>query len=368
MRHSLYLLSALLLASACQAESRNNAPQLLSQSLPDVAPLLEPTQETGSPELPSRPLKALTPLQAKELEQLQTMADKGARTSAPDAVAARAAWVLGLLYLHGAGVQADAAQAHRWFEFSYNKGEPMASAGLAWCELKGCGHFSDPNEAKKWIRILRKIDAPRANDLTWVSKNQLAPVHAKNGALPNRYLLVLASNAGNVHALIELGMESAAQNRLDQALTYFDRAAARSQIAADNATLIRDRRAQQSAATQMPSPMPVEHSDANTLFKEAQRYHRGEGIPANYNEAIRLYKMAERSGSLEAKRMLALIFARAQPSGQIDMLWMRQLADADVAGKTPHFNSQSSVKLLRREPTPLYDLLPKLWKPATATP
>jgi len=368
MHHRLYLWSVLLLATASQAQSPHTNALLLSQSLPDVVPLLEPSQETGTPELRPQPITPLTPSQAKELAQLHAMADQGKRTSAQDVVAARAAWVLGLLYLHGTGVRPDAAQANHWFELSYDKGEPMASAGLAWCEVQGCGHFPDPHEAKKWIHVLEKIDAPRANYLTWFSKHQLAPINEKNGALPHRYLLLLAANGGNVHALIELGIESATQNRLDQALAFFDRAGARSQIAAENATLIRDRRAQQSAAAQIKKPPSTERADADTLFKEAQKYHRGEGIPANYNEAVRLYKMAERQGSLEAKRMLDLIFARAQPSGQIDMVWMRQLADADVAGKTPHFNSQSSVKLLRREPTPLYDLLPKLWKSTTVNP
>mgnify|MGYP000016286715 FL=1 len=364
-----FLLSALLVTATGQAQSPDKKTQLLSQSLPDVAPLLEPKQETGTPELQTRYLKPLSPAQAKELEQLQSMAAQTTHTAAhEDPVAARAAWILGLLYLHGTGVRADAAQARHWFDISYDRGEPMASAGLAWCELQGCGHFPDPSQAEKWIRVLEKIDAPRAHYLTWVSKLQLSPINGKNGMLSNRHLLVSAANSGDVHALIELGIESASLNRTDKALVYFDRAATHSQIAADNAKLIRDRQIQQRAAEQAKKSKPATRADAQTLFKQAQKYHRGEGIPANYNEAVRLYKMAERSGSLEAKRMLNLIFARTQPDGQIDMVWMRQLANADVTGKTPHFNSQSAVKLLHREPTPLYDLLPKLWKSTAATP
>ena len=363
MRIHFYLLGALLAATASQAQQPSQDGQLLSQSLPDVVPLLEPRQESGSPELPTRNFKSLSPAQTQELEQLRTMAEQTTRTTGhDDAVVARAAWVLGLLYLHGTGVRADAAQARHWFETSYDKGEVMASAGLAWCELQGCGHFPDPNQAKKWIRILERIDTPRANYLTWVSKTLLSPINGKNGNLPNRHLLVAAANAGDVHALIELGIESAALNKTDKALIYFDRASARSPIAAANAKLLRDRQAQQQAAAQTKKSSPITRADAETLFKEAQKYHRGEGIPVNYNEAVRLYKMAERLGSIEAKRMLDLIFARTQPDGQVDMVWMRQLSDADVTGKTPHFNSQSAIKLLRREPTPLYDLLPKLWK------
>lgn len=363
MRTCLYLLGAMFIATTSQAQTPEKGAQLLSQSLPDVAPLLEPRQEPGSPEFDSRNLKPLSPAQATELEQLRTMAEKSTHASThDDAVAARAAWILGLLYLHGSGVRADAAQARHWFEISYDKGEAMASAGLAWCELQGCGHFPEPDQAKKWIHILQRVDSPRANYLNWVAKTLLSPINGKNGTLPNRHLLVAAANAGNVHALIELGIESAALNKTDKALTYFDRASAHSPIAAGNAKLLRDRRAQQRAAAQTQTSKPVTSTDAQTLFKEAQKYHRGEGIPANYNEAVRLYKMADRLGSIEAKRMLDLIFARALPDGQIDMVWMRQLSDADVTGKTPHFNTPSAVKLLRREPTPLYDLVPKLWK------
>ena len=363
MRIRFYLLSALVVATASQAQPPSQGGQLLSQSRPDVAPLLEPTQESGSPELPTRNFKSLSPAQTQELEQLRTMAEQTTRSAGHDEPAvARAAWVLGLLYLHGTGDHAYAAQARHWFEIGYDKGETMASAGLAWCELQGCGHFPDPTQAQKWIRILERFDTPRANYLTWVSKTLLSPINGKNGTLPNRNLLVAAANAGDIHALIELGIESAALNKTDKALAYFDRASTRSSIAAANAKLLRDKQAQQRAAVQTNPSKPVTRTDAETLFKEAQKYHRGEGIPANYNEAVRLYKMAERLGSIEAKRMLNLIFARTQPDGQVDMVWMRQLSDADVTGKTPHFNSQSAIKLLKREPTPLYDLLPKLWR------
>jgi TPR repeat protein len=133
-------------------------------------------------------------------------------------------------------------------------------------------------------------------------------------------------------------------------------------VAADNVVIVKEqlviKRAKSGAEIKPPAP----GHNAEALFKEARRYHRGEGIPVNYNEAIRLYRMAQAEGSVQAQRMLNLIYARTSPDGQLDMGWMRQLSDADVSGPTPQMGHSSGPKLLRREPTPLYDLLPKLWK------
>lgn len=359
-----------LAAAGAQAQGGQAPSQVLSQSLPDMVPLLDGTTDKSGPELRNEANNALSPAQSQELEHLKQIANSSAQSGTSNVVAARAAWVLGLMYLHGTGVRTDVVQAHQWFEQAYAKGERMASAGLAWCALQGCSSTPNVQEAKKWIDVLRTVDLARARYLEWLSKTRLAPLPALSveqgnpqaGMLVHRQLLVSAANSGDVNAQIELGLESAALNRYDKALQYFEAAAPRSLVAADNVAIVKEQliimRAQSGA--EIKSPVPLR--DAEALFKEARRYHRGEGIPVNYNEAIRLYRMAQTAGSLQAQRMLNLIYARTSPDGQLDMGWMRQLSDADVSGPTPQMGHSAGPKLLHREPTPLYDLLPKLWK------
>ena len=359
-----------LAAAGVQAQDRQAPSQVLSQSLPDMVPLLDGATDKSGPELRNEANNALSPVQSQELRQLKEIANSSAQSGTANVVAARAAWVLGLMYLHGTGVRTDVVQAHQWFEQAYDKGERMASAGLAWCALQGCISMPNVQAAKKWIAVLRAVDPARAHYLEWLSKTRLAPLpvlsldpsNPQAGMLGYRQLLVSAAKGGDVNAQIELGLESAALNHYDKALQYFEAAAPRSWVAADNVAIVKEQIISKHAKTgeEIQSPFPSHNAEA--LFKEARRYHRGEGIPVNYNEAIRLYRMAQTAGSLQAKRMLNLIYARTSPDGQLDMGWMRQLSDADVSGPTPQMGRSAGPKLLHREPTPLYDLLPKLWK------
>lgn len=353
-----------------QAQGGSAPSQVLSQSLPDMAPLLNGAPNSSGPELRPDITPALSPTQNQELRQLQDMANTTAQTGAANVVAARAAWVLGLMYLHGTGVNTDVVQAHQWFERAYDKGERMASAGLAWCALQGCLSMPNVQAAKKWIAILRSVDPARARYLEWLSKTRLAPLpvlsaeqdNPQAGMLGHRQLLLSAAKGGDVNAQIELGLESAALNRLDKALQYFEAAAPRSWVAADNAVIVKEHMTIQRAKSGAEIKPPAPGHNAEALFKEARRYHRGEGIPVNYNEAVRLYRMAQAEGSVQAQRMLNLIYARTSADGQLDMGWMRQLSEADVSGPIPHMGQSTGPQLLHREPTPLYDLLPKLWK------
>jgi len=359
-----------LVAVGAQAQGVQAPSQVLSQSLPDMVPLLDGAADKMGPELRNEANNALSPAQSQELGQLKEIANSSAQSGTANMLAARAAWVLGLMYLHGTGVRTDVVQANHWFEQAYDKGERMASAGLAWCALQGCISTPNVHAAKKWIAVLRSEDPARAHYLEWLSKTRLAPLpvlsveqsNPQAGMLGHRQLLVSAAKGGDVNAQIELGLESAALNRYDKALQYFEAAAPRSWVAADNVAIVKEHLIIKSVQSggEIKSQAPLHNAEA--LFKEARRYHRGEGIPVNYNEAIRFYRMAQTAGSAQAQRMLNLIYARTSPDGQLDMGWMRQLSDADVSGATPKMGHSAGPKLLQREPTPLYDLLPNLWK------
>ena len=95
---------------------------------------------------------------------------------------------------------------------------------------------------------------------------------------------------------------------------------------------------------------------------QAQKNHRGDGISANFVEAIRLYRFAQSRGSVEAKKMLELIFSRPGADGKIDIAWMQQLAYANLSQAVPSLDRTAVQQTLLRKPSPLFDLLPQFWR------
>ena len=314
-----------------------------------------------------------------------------ART-ASDLAPADAAWLLGLLALHGLAMPADPAQAQHWFERAHMLSHPLAPAGLAWCHISGCVAPSNPAAALPWIAVIRRNHAALAKYLEWHAAKALAPLAEARSAQPGHLgrdagrhagpemesdlgriagpgagrdagallqLLAEASRAGSAQAGNELGLEYLAAGDLDRAAAQFQAASARSSAAAANASLLASRLQVSAADRTRAAP----HTAAD-WYAQAQRYHRGDGVPANYAEAVRLYQIAASSGGAPARRMLALIFSRPAPDGTVDIAWMQQLATVYTGPSgLPSTPAKPAVPQgWQRDPTPLYDLVPPEWR------
>jgi len=339
----------------------------------------QPAQPIEAAPLEAAPLRLQgpdDPAVDREIQRLKSLARAPARTAPPSrtksppsrtaetASAAQAAWLLGLIYLHGAGVARDPNQAQIWFERAHVLGASWSSAGLAWCEIDGCRGSPNPAGARQWIARLRGVNLPRAQYLEWVVESRLSPLQLatpglgqadSSPALPARELLVRAARGGDVHASLELGLESVTAGRLTEAQEHFRAAAPKSAAAAANMIIVSDRL--KGSTPSRPTSM-----SAAELLASAQRFHRGTGQPANYAEAIRMYRLADAKGSVEARRMLALIFSRPGSDGQLDVQWMQQLSNLDLSKEAPSLNTVTGARLLQREPSPLFDLLPEVWR------
>ena len=276
-----------------------------------------------------------------------------------------AAWTLGLIYLHGAGVSQDFALAQTWFERAWKLRANQALAGLAWCAIEGCRAAPEPSKADQWIQSYKRVNRGRAIYLEWMAQERLAPLriatpdllsNEKTGELRGRPLLAAAARVGDIHALIELGLDAMTRQQPEQALRYFKAAAPKSHIAASNAALVAD-------ALQAEKSKDLDATKlAEELYTEAQRFHRGEGRAVNYVEAIRLYRLAADKGSVEAQRMLALIYSRPLVRGSFDVQWISQLSELDLTRSTPGLRTKTAPRQLQRERTALIDLLPEKWR------
>jgi TPR repeat protein len=358
--------------------------------------MMASTHSISPPSLDSNPLlsevkssapKAITgilsPAQAQELVRLRFLALDKPPSALPKkngeskVSAAEAAWTLGLLSLHGIGMPMNPAQAQEWFELAARKGFALAHAGLAWCAIEGCSAPSTPEAAQLSIGILHTVNSPRALYLEWLAMSRMAPIQLapeRNGTprsqpeptsaytfLPHATLLLEAARKDDVQAHIELGIDNAANNRLSASLSHFQAAAARSTVAASNAKIIAERMSASPYPGQVLSRSSSDQ-DAAALLLQARRLHRGQGIPANFTEAIRLYRLAASMGDPQAEKMLRLIYGNLSPDGQINVAWMQQLKDIDLTTQAPQQLKPAAPFWLRREPTALYDLLPAMWR------
>jgi uncharacterized protein len=344
-----------------------------SSQLAFNVPLLDTPVRSSGPEVADVDRGVISTAQRIELDRLSVLAAnaenaaKALRPSKPEQ--ANAAWIMGLLTLHGRGLPADVKRAKSWFQIAWQQGEKMASAGLAWCEMVGCGMPPDLAKARYWRTQLARVNRGRALYFEWLARAKSAPLDLPNDmdiqfgidTIPHHKLLVEAANAGDIHAHIELGIESAAKNQLDEALQHFLFAEKNSSIISTNASLIRTEINDAKSIAAQPHSGVDRNELAELSWLQARRYHRGEGIPINYVEAIRLYRKAADLGHLQAKKMLDLIFSQSVETGAVNIFWMQRLSRVDVSGLSPQLPMVDGPVLLAREETGLTDFIPRDW-------
>lgn len=364
-----------------------------SAVLPGVVPLFtgqNATAPTASDVPVNGHLDAQHVQNLNRLRQAAGLCRRDTRTTDPQA--AQSAWVLGLLHLHGKGAAMDKLSAHEAFDAAWRCGFPLASAGLAWCAMEGCGKPMSVDAALQWTDRLLRSNPGRSLYLRWLLYQRLSPLTVRRGlstahlngflldARPQQWLIQAAA-LGDAQASNELGIEAFEAERFSDAISYFSAAAAVSDAARFNLGVTQARQqwlalsvasSLAGSAAGFSSGVPSDVSSGGTsgvpaastsvsraadALRLARRYHRGEGIPANFPEAIRYYKLAAEGGSLDARRMLNLIYARLLPDGRIDVEWMSQLARLPAGGSTGE-----PLRYLQRDASPLYDFVPLFWR------
>ena len=322
------------------------------------------------------------PMRADQRLELTRLRAQASATP-PSRDSSQAAWQLGLIHLHGAGVPIDRVQAQMWFEQAaqYVNWAPLAPAGLAWCQMIGCLGPPDPDKADLALNELRAGAPARASYLRWMLAQQTAPIAVatpsgsgtsalvRTGTAANPMsatarddLLQTAAKQGDAQARVELGIRAASANRVDEANRWFQSVASQSRAARINLERLHLGRQKSNSL-----PLPVRNGAGAATFERAQRLHRGLGGPANYAQAIDLYRQAAQQGYAPAKAMLELIFSRPGSGGELNVAWMQQVAQVNMHTALPQVTSNLPVQLVR-DPTPLFDLMSPYWQrqlPAT---
>ena len=311
--------------------------------------------------------RSLSPSDLNILEDLikkVAVAEKNKQSSiAPTPKEAEALWVMGLLYLHGIGVTPQLRRSQQLFELAWFGKERKAALGLAWCAIDGCGSVGNQSLSTLWLTEVAQLDQGRASYLEWYRLNQLAPISQSSASEPDKEpvsfnhhdLLNKAMKTGDTQAQIEFGIEAASRNDLKTALQYFQLAANRSLTAKRNAELIKEQMSLNSLAQAKTNK---NSSQSELLLKRAIQFHRGDGVPSDYYQAIQLYKESAQLGNERARRILKLIFSKPGGDNTIDIAWMRQLSQTDILTGKSDSHPLIGPKLLLRDPTPISDYLP----------
>lgn len=233
---------------------------------------------------------------------------------------------LGLVYYEGKSVGRSYAEAYRRFEQAASGGDARAALAAGYLLARGWGIARNPADARAWFGIAGQAGYPRGFYLQSLLEDQIG---TPQGRMAARDLLERAAAAGDPVAANALGVSYEHAGQAATARLWYQQAASEgSRSAAHNLERLgaaaASNQQRDDALRRLREASAAGNADAT--YELATRYHRGDGVPVDYGEAVRLYRLAAREGSAEAQRMLSLILSRSTSAEPISPAWMLELS------------------------------------------
>jgi TPR repeat protein len=233
-----------------------------------------------------------------------------------------------------------------------NEQDPRAGVALAWALWRGLG--TAPNDKAAFHALQPWVERrwPRALYLAWWLQRDAAPLLGTAAVSSPVEALRQAAAAGDPLALNAMGVLAALQdvnNRSPSAtaMALFARAAQAGSVAAkvnlQSAQRMATKSGDDARETITALAQRANQRDPVAMFELAQRYHRGQGVPQDLGEALRLYGVAGYLGHAPARRMMDLwaqelqlqpgrsTAAEMQRRTQADAQALQRLARIDVS-------------------------------------
>ena len=310
---------------------------------------------------------------------------------------------LGLMYGKGRGVKKDYSKAIQWWGLAADQGNGKAQTNLGWMYEIGKGVPKDENKAAHWYQIasskgiskaqeklnllLNKTkknvqentagsndNLPRLNTKSLTTSKDAVDVpsytpntstktvddtndsdllHTAKKSLDNREfatahkLFLDLANKGIAEAQINLGMMFEAGQGV---LQDYDEAIRRYQLAADLGLI---------EAQEKINLLSNKMAEAQINLGLGVRFESGQGVPQDYDEAIRRYRLAADMGLIEAQEKLDLLSNKTQEHLQENPASVKKLKSPKEAkglqSTTTSFplkpNQVDSEKTMEIEPT-----------------
>jgi len=277
-------------------------------------------------------------------------------------------FALGLLYLDGVEVEPEPQLANTLFVRSVGAGYQPARLGQAWCLLDGCGKGPNLAAFNNLLKRIARIDPGKANYLQFLKLSSESI--GDDDALPPgaKRALEKAAQLSDPQALNEKGLFAVEATDLDQALRFFEKAAALGSLAAaSNVSATRLQLGKPGLNSKDPEHQRQiprsQRQGPEAQFEAAKTLHRVAQSPAQLLNALQAYKRAAAAGSKRAGQMVALIVSRPAPAGGINLIWMRQIANVEI-------NTSGDALVVppasfSRDVSPLSELIPALFRDAS---
>lgn len=234
----------------------------------------------------------------------------------------------GLRAYFGSDGQPDYERAARVFKAAADAGDLRGAMALAYLQTMGLGVARDLSGSRVRLQQASASGIVRADYLL-----SLLEAMDKRPQSPQRAAMLRESAArrGDPVAENAMGVHYQLQGERVTAELWYQRAADHgSRSAVQNLTNLARSEIVKEHVAATTRGAEGGQADADALFELAQRHHRGDGVPLDYAQALRLYRAAAAKGSEAARQMLGLIQSRPSADGSIDPAWMRELATANV--------------------------------------
>jgi len=244
---------------------------------------------------------------------------------------------LGLMYGKGKGVKKDYRKAIKWWVLAANQGNGKAQTNLGWMYEIGIGVQKDAHKAAHWYQIASNQGIAKAQDKLNLLLNKTNKNSQENTASSSKDISNL--NTGSV---------SSGKNTLDAARYSPD---AFNKIGEDTNDLDRLHTAINALDNKKFSTAHKLFLDlANKGIAEAQinlgmMFELGQGVPQNYDEAIRRYRIAANLGLVEAQEKLDALLNKTHERLKKKSVSTKEFQSSkkikDIQTKTNSFTSEA---------------------------
>ena len=254
--------------------------------------------------------------------------------------------MVGLGYSYYVGRQPqNMASARKWFNLAADAEDPRALMGLGYLISLSYGGTRDLVEGKELLQRAALRGLPRA---TYILSVLEAKVPGSRKRTEARRLLNLAAQAGDYVAQNALGIEYELDGDVRNARIWYTAAVGGGSVLAEG-NLVRLENATRSGRRAQFDRLRdgVADGDPSLVYELAVRYHKGDGVPRDLNEALRLYRQAAGLGHRGAEEILSLIVSKpAAEAGQsFSPAWMIEVG-AKIGGVSDR-NERSMSSLER---------------------
>jgi TPR repeat protein len=240
--------------------------------------------------------------------------------------------MVGLGYSYYVGRQPqNMASARKWFNLAADADDARALMGLGYLISLSYGGTRDLGEGKELLQRAALRGLPRA---TYILSVLEAKVPGSRKRAEARRLLTLAAQAGDYVAQNALGIEYELDGDVRNARIWYTAAVAGGSTVAQG-NFVRLENATRSGKRAQFDRLRdgVADGDPSLVYELAVRYHKGDGVPRDLNEALRLYRQAAGLGHRGAEEILSLILSKpATETGQsFSPAWMIEVG-AKIGG------------------------------------